>query len=212
MQSRPVDLHLCLTLVGGFHLILRCAASILVITFRTAVWRWQVAVCAPATPAPRRPRVGPRTRGGSLGRREREGGGWGETQAGRARGRKGSQTMATKPVSRIHTSLHIAVLDRQAEYCKYARVHIYSPGVMQYSTKRPSRFRSGGGRRTRTRMLAIMPPTPTHNTQRSRRKVQSNHPGHACKHTGNPLNGQPRGPTGVNLHTEPTRWESGCST
>ena len=144
LQSRPVDLHLCLTLVGGFHLILRGAASILVIIFRTAVWRWQVAVCAPATPAPRRPRVGPRTRGGSLGRREREGGGWGETQAGRARGRKGSQTMATKPVSRIHTSLHIAVLDRQAEYCKYARVHIYSPGVMQYSTKRPSRFRSGG--------------------------------------------------------------------
>ena len=67
LQSRPVDLHLCLTLVGGFHLILRCASSILVITLCTAVWRWQVAVCAPATPAPRRPRVGPRTRGGSLG-------------------------------------------------------------------------------------------------------------------------------------------------
>ena len=158
LQSRPVDLHLCLTLVSGFHLILRCAASILVRTFRTAVWRWQVAVCAPATPAPRRPRVGPRTRGGSLGRREREGGGWGETQAGRARGRKGSQTMATIPVSRILTSLHIAVLDRQAEYCKYARVHIYSPGVMQYSTKRPSRFRSGGGGEPEPECSRLCPP------------------------------------------------------
>ena len=72
LQSRPVDLHLCLTLVGGFHLILRCAASILVITCRKAVWCGRVSLCAPATLASRPLPVGPQQEGQGPGAKGKE--------------------------------------------------------------------------------------------------------------------------------------------